>query len=84
MSLNVKNPEACELATRLAALTGETKTKAVVEALRERLEREQRKRGREGIATKLMEIGRRVSADLNDDQRSPDEILGYDEWGLPT
>ena len=39
MSLNIKNPEAHALATRLAQKTGETLTDAVTTALRERLER---------------------------------------------
>jgi antitoxin VapB len=42
MSLNIKNPEAHALATRLAQKTGETLTDAVTTALRERLERLER------------------------------------------
>lgn len=44
MSLDVENPETCRLADELARLTGETKTGAITVALRERLEREQRRR----------------------------------------
>ncbi|WP_204047581.1 type II toxin-antitoxin system VapB family antitoxin [Microbispora siamensis] len=39
MSLNIKNPEAERLAAEIGALTGESKTAAVVSALRERHER---------------------------------------------
>jgi len=39
MSLNIKNEEAHRLARELAALTGESMTVAVTEALRERIER---------------------------------------------
>ena len=42
MSLNIKNPEAHALATRLAQKTGETLTDAVTTALHERLERLER------------------------------------------
>jgi antitoxin VapB len=42
MSLNIKNPEAHALATRLAQKTGEKLTDAVTTALRERLERVER------------------------------------------
>ena len=42
MSLNIKNPEAHALATRLAQKTGETLTDAVTTALRQRLERLER------------------------------------------
>ena len=44
MSLNIKNPEAHALAARLAKKTGETLTEAVTIALRERLERLERRR----------------------------------------
>lgn len=39
VSLNIKNPEAERLAAEIGALTGESKTAAVVSALRERHER---------------------------------------------
>jgi antitoxin VapB len=42
MSLNIKNPEAHALATRLAQKTGETLTEAVTTALRERSARDER------------------------------------------
>lgn len=84
MSLNIKNDEAHSLATELARLTGENMTKAVTTALRERLAREKRRRQRNNIANRLMEIGRRC-ADLPVlDDREPDAILGYDEHGLPS
>ena len=47
MSLNIKSREAHELAAELARLTGESMTKAVTEALRERLERKRREHDRE-------------------------------------
>lgn len=83
MHLNIKNDEAHELATELARLTGETLTSAVTLALRERLARERRRRNPEIMAARLMKIGNRYAA-LPDSGRSPDEILGYDEHGLPT
>jgi antitoxin VapB len=83
MHLNIKNDEAHRLATELARLTGENLTQAVTEALRERLTRERRRRCTEDIAARLMKIGSRYAA-LPDTGRSVDEILGYDEFGLPT
>ena len=53
MGLNIKNEETCNLAADLANLTGETKTGAITVALRERLERERRKRNSD---TKLREM----------------------------
>ena len=44
MSLNIKNEETCRLAEELAALTKENKTQTITIALRERLERETRRR----------------------------------------
>jgi antitoxin VapB len=82
MHLNIKNDEAHELATELARLTGENLTSAVTAALRERLARERRRRQTDDIAARLMKIGNRYSA-LPDSGRNPDEILGYDEHGLP-
>jgi antitoxin VapB len=80
--LNIKNPEAREIATELSRLMGESVTQVVTTALREKLERETKKRSREGLAERLMEIGRRAAALPVLDPREPDDIL-YDEFGLP-
>ncbi len=84
VSLNIKNEDAHRLASALARLTGESKTRAVTTALRERLAREKRRRGRAGVADRLMAIGRRCAERPVLDERSPEEILGYDEHGLPS
>jgi antitoxin VapB len=83
MHLNIKTDEAHKLASELADLTGESLTSAVMLALRERLARERRRRRPDRIAARLMKIGSRYAA-LADTGRSPEEILGYDERGLPT
>lgn len=83
MHLNIKNPETHRLARELADLTGESMSGAVTRALQERLERERRRRGRAGISQKLLQIGKQASARGIRDARSADEILGYDEAGLP-
>jgi antitoxin VapB len=82
MSLNIKSAEAHELAAELARITGESMTRAVTEAVRERLERERRRRGRDKLAAELREIARRAAAYPKRDPRSPEEFL-YDECGLP-
>jgi antitoxin VapB len=83
VSLNIKNEETYQLATALAELTGETLTKAVTEALRERLER-LRKQQRKAAATELLEIGRRCAAHIKQPVSSLEhgDFL-YDERGLP-
>jgi antitoxin VapB len=80
--LNIKNPEARRLADEISALTGESVTKIVTDALRERLQSERRVRSKAGVAKRLMEIGRRWSSEPELDPRDPDDIL-YDEFGLP-
>jgi antitoxin VapB len=84
MPLSIKDPDADRLARALAERTGESLTEAVITALRERLEREQRKEQTvESLVEDVMEIGRHcASLPLLDDRR-PEEILGYDENGLP-
>jgi antitoxin VapB len=83
MALNIRNAEAERLAADLAALTGESKTQAVTEALKERLDRVVRgKRKAESVTTRLNEIAKHCAALPVLDDRSPDEML-YDEKGLP-
>ena len=82
MHLNIKNDEAHELADALARLTGETKTQAVIVALRERLERERRRRDKDVLTTELLEIGRRCAAHGRRAVGTHGEFL-YDERGLP-
>ncbi len=83
MALNIKDPETDRLARELAKATGETVTDAVRNAVKERLKRMPRK-GKRSLAEDLMEIGRHCAAAPEYDPRSADEILGYDENGLPT
>lgn len=81
--LNIKNPEADRLARALAKQTGETITVVVIEALREKLLREQGKRAPTELKQALLLIGRRCATLPDLDTRSADEILGYDSKGLP-
>ncbi len=83
MALNIRNAETERLATELARLTGQTKTQAVTEALRNHLERRRQEQSGRTLADELNEIGRRCAKLPVRDGRSADEILGYDENGLP-
>lgn len=83
MALNIKHPEADKLARALADKTGETITEAVITALRERLIREEGRRFPSHLKDDLMEIGRHCAALPDQDIRSTEEILGYDQFGLP-
>ena len=84
MALSIKDPEADRLARAVAQRTGETLTQAVINALRERLAREERKeQAIDDLVEDIMEIGRHCAALPLLDARSADEIIGYDENGLP-
>jgi antitoxin VapB len=77
MALNIRNAEAEKLAEQLARLTGETKTEAITQALRDRLARLRRERAHRRLADELDEIALRCSQLPVLDPRTSDEILGY-------
>ena len=83
MALSIKSNEADRLARELAATTGESLTDAVTEALRERLARE-RDRGTVDIRRQMHRLADEVRRMPVIDGRPADEILGYDERGLPS
>lgn len=83
MALNIRNPEAERLVTELARQAGETKTEAVIKALRDRLSRVRRERSKRSLADELEEIAEHCANLPILDARPADEILGYDEHGLP-
>lgn len=83
MALSLKDPEADRLARAVAERTGETLTGAIVVALRERLARLRGRPRRRPLREELREIGRRCAALPTLDDRSEDDILGYDHRGLP-
>lgn len=83
MALSIKDPEADRLARELAARTGESLTEAVLVALRERLARETGRTRTIPLREELAAIRRRCAALPVVDNRSADEILGYDDRGLP-
>jgi antitoxin VapB len=82
MALSIKHPEAHRLARAVAAATGETLTAAVVQSLRERLARVQRPR-EPTLSSELLAIAQRCSRLPIVDTRSPAELVGYDERGVP-
>lgn len=80
MALSIKDPKATELAKQLALETGESITGAVTQALRERLERIRAHRGRAAAAERVL---RAAWALPRIDPRTADDVIGYDEHGLP-
>jgi antitoxin VapB len=86
MALNIKNPEAENLAHRLAAATGESLTGAVTTALRERLARVQA--SDQSAAAERAQRLRAVSQDASGRwaeayRTGQHGDLLYDEVGLP-
>jgi antitoxin VapB len=85
MALCFKDQETDSLARQVARLTGESLTEAVRGALRLRLRDEQLKRGESPWDdAEIDAILRRFRALPLLDDRTDDEILGYDENGLPS
>jgi len=82
MAISIKDAETDRLARAVAAATGVSLTEAIREALRERLERESH-RSRRGIGVEVRRIQERLARLPVLDDRTSDEILGYDDHGLP-
>jgi antitoxin VapB len=83
MALNIKSSEADKLARELARRRRLSITEAVIVALRAELDRESQRIRAPGMAKQLLAIGARYAALPSYDERSDDEILGYDEHGVP-
>jgi antitoxin VapB len=83
MGMSIKNLDVERLAREIAAKTGESLTGAIQRALEERLERLKREQRRSVSLNQLEDILRRVDQLPIADSRSPNEILGYDDHGLP-
>ncbi len=85
MALSLKDPETDSLARQVARLTGESLTQTVRGALRQRLRHEQLKRGERPWDDEAIDaIIKRFNALPVLDDRTDEEILGYDENGLPS
>lgn len=81
MALSIRNPRAEKLAREVAAESGESLTEAIVRSLEERLERIRGRRTAPNVIDEIMKISRRCSALPDQDARTPEEILGYDQTG---
>lgn len=84
MALNIKSTEADRLARALASATGETLTQAVVTALKERLQRETGRGDRRSLQADLRRLQQQFVKGRDPDAPSADDIIGYDEHGLPS
>ena len=84
MSLNIKNPATVALVDELARRRGISKTAAIHEALTERLHRlGYGSVAQERLLTDMLSIRERVASLPELDSRSDEDIIGYDEHGIP-
>lgn len=83
MALNIKDPETDRIARELAAATGESITVAARIAMEERLRRVRASGAEQAVRDELDAIIARGRSRRSLDDRGADEIVGYDEHGLP-
>ena len=83
MSFSIKDSKTDALVRQLAALTGESITEAVFVSVKERLERLKTQNPPYSLAQELDAIAQRWASLPVQDSRSSEELIGYDEQGLP-
>ena len=83
MPISIKNTETEQLARQLAKETGESITEAITKSLQDRMQRIRGRRKAHQLKEEIADILARVDALPRLDDRSDDEILGYDENGIP-
>ncbi|PBB66646.1 protein transcription factor [Mesorhizobium sp. WSM4312] len=87
MALSIKNAEVEQLARELARSRGVSLTEAIRQSLENALDRENAasRQHESDLIVKLREISERASrVPMRDPPMTEDEILGYDELGIPT
>ena len=83
-ALNIKDPEVHELAAELARRTRQSLTDAVKVSLRESIARQRSARNdSKRTVDRVLRIARRAAQRPVLDSRTPEEILGYNDIGLP-
>ena len=83
MPLSIRNPRAEQLAREVAAESGESMTQAVIHALEEQLQRIRERRVATDLFDEIMAVSSRCRALPDQDVRFAEEILGYDNNGVP-
>ncbi len=83
MALSIRNSQAEQLAREVATISGENLTQAIIHALEERLVRLKGRRTTSNLMQEIMTISQRCSSIPDIDQRSPEEILDYNQSGIP-
>jgi antitoxin VapB len=91
MSINIKNKEADRLLAELKSATGKGASEVVLDLLRKehaKITADQSPRPDKAEVERILEVTREMQRLWREspviDPRTPDEILGYDENGLPS
>ncbi len=83
MPISIKNNEAEHLARELAKETGESITEVIKRSLQDRLQRLRGRRHARELPEQVEDILQRMDALPTIDTRTEEEILGYNEFGMP-
>lgn len=84
MALSIKNEELEALARELSQKTGENITETILLSLKERFMRINKKKSSTiTLSEELLEIAKRCKKLKVKDKRTADQIIGYNNKGLP-
>jgi len=83
MSINVRNARADDLIRALTRMTKQSITKIIVDALQEKLNKEQNRRLAPHLKEEILTIAHRCAHLPMIDSRTPEDILGYNQDGIP-
>lgn len=83
MFWSIEDIRAYRPAKKIVSLTGKPMTEVVDEALREKLAQVERMKSHTGLAEELNRLALYCASLPRHDNRNPDEIIDYDEYGLP-
>lgn len=81
MTLNIKSPKAEKLAREIAKEAGESPAEAVLHALEERLHRLRGRKHTREVEAAILGVSAHCRALPNLDDRTPEQILSYDQSG---
>lgn len=84
MGINIKHDEYERSIRELAASRGRSLTDAIGLAVCNELQRDREAESKDNVLKCVREVQAAFAAMPIVDPRTPDEILGYDEFGLPT
>jgi hypothetical protein len=83
MAINIKGREATRLLGEIASTTGKEASRIILDLLRQEAMRVRRQHDKEQIRRKVLEIATRHRKRLKGRIRPHEEVIGYDENGLP-